>query len=309
MKLHPFFLGLAVLAAGCGSDAGPSGDRPVVVATTTQLGDLVRNVAGSGAEVHQILQANSDPHEYEPRPADSKAAAGAALVVRSGNGLDDWIGDVVQAAGGDPGEVVIAPAHTPHRVAGEEGEKFDPHWWHDPRNVESAVGAIRDALVDAAPQHEAAFRKNADAYLAKVRALDAGIASCMAQVPATERKLVTSHDAFGYFTERYGITVVGAVFPAQSTRAQPSARAIDELATLVRREHVKAIFPESSINPGVVQALAKETGARADFELYGDTLGPEDSPADTYVRMEAANADAMVRGFTGGARGCQIPGL
>ncbi len=309
MTLRALIAGAALLVAGCGSDAGTTGDRPVVVATTTQLGDLVRNVAGPNAEVHQILQPNSDPHEYEPRPSDSKAAAGAALVVRSGNGLDDWIGDVVQAAGGDPSEIVIAPAHTPHRVAGEEGEEFDPHWWHDPRNVESAVASIRDALVRVAPAHESAFRANADAYLAKVRALDAGIASCMDQVPMQERKLVTSHDAFGYFTARYGIRGVGAVFAAPATRAPPSARAVDELAELVRRERVKAIFPESSNNPGVVQALARETGARADFELYGDTLGPEDSRADTYLRMEAANADAMVRGFTGGARGCAIAGL
>jgi zinc/manganese transport system substrate-binding protein len=302
-------IGLAVVAGGCGGETGSTGDEPVVVATTTQLGDLVRNVAGSEADVHQILQANSDPHEYEPRPADSKAAAGAVLVVRSGNGLDDWIADVVQGAGGDPDQLVIAPDHTPHRVAGADGEELDPHWWHDPRNVEAAVAAIRDALVRAAPKRAAAFRSNADAYVAKVRALDAGIATCIDQVPPAERKLVTSHDAFGYFTARYGITVVGAVFPAQSTRAQPSAQAIDELRALVRREHVKAIFPESAINPGVVQALARDTGARADFELYGDALGPEDSPADTYLRMEATNADAMVRGFTGGARGCSIAGL
>ncbi len=300
-------IGLTALAAGCGGDVGSTGDRPVVVATTTQLGDLVRNVAGTDAEVHQILQANSDPHEYEPRPADSKAAAGAVLVVRSGNGLDDWIADVVQGAGGDPDQLVIAPDHTPHQVTGEEG--IDPHWWHDPRNVESAVTAIRDALVRSAPNGAAAFRANADGYLAKVRALDKGIAACIDQVPRPERKLVTSHDAFGYFTARYGITVVGAVFPAQSTHAQPSAQAIDELRALIRREHVKAIFPESAINPGVVQALARETGVQADFELYGDALGPEDSPADTYLRMEATNADAMVRGFTGGARGCSIAGL
>ena len=119
---------------------------------------------------------------------------------------------------------------------------------------------------------------------------------------AGERKLVTSHDAFGYFARRYGITVVGAVIPSQSTQAQPSAGQIAELAALVRREHVKAVFPESSMNPKLAEAIAAQTGARADYTLYGDTLGPAGSNGDTYLQMERANADAMVEGFTGGAQ-------
>ena len=105
---------------------------------------------------------------------------------------------------------------------------------------------------------------------------------------------MTSHDAFNYFTARYGITVVGAAIPSQSTQAQPSAGDVAELAALIRRERVKAIFPESSINPKLAETLARETGAKADYVLYGDTLGPAGSPADTYLKMEAANADAMV---------------
>jgi ABC-type Zn uptake system ZnuABC Zn-binding protein ZnuA len=131
----------------------------------------------------------------------------------------------------------------------------------------------------------------------------------MDAVPAPERKLVTSHDAFNYFAQRYGITVVGAVIPSQSTQAQPSAGAIAKLAALVRREHVKAVFPESSINPDLARTLAHETGARADLELYGDSLGPANSSGDTYLKMEAANADAMLKGFTGGKQGCTISGI
>jgi ABC-type Zn uptake system ZnuABC Zn-binding protein ZnuA len=166
------------------------------------------------------------------------------------------------------------------------------------------VRAIARALSRVDPRHARAYRANARAYAAKVRALDAGIARCMAAVPAPRRKLVTSHDAFGYFARRYGITVIGAVIPSQSTEAQPSAGALARLSALVRREHVTAVFPESSLNPKLARALARETGARAQYALYGDTLGAAGSRGATYLGMEAANAGAMVRGFTGSARGC-----
>ncbi len=317
---------LAAAVAGCGgsdqdpepsaqanaANSGPA--KPItVVATTTQLGDIVRQVGGAGVRVHQILQPNSDPHDYEPRPADVEQTAGAKLVVESGNNLDKWMEEVVQEAGGNPAVLTVAPEHTPYTVPGEssgpEASKFDPHWWHDPRNVESAVTAIRDALIEAEPAAKAALEQSADAYVAKLKTLDAGIQSCFDAVSPDQRKLVTSHDAFNYFAKRYGITVVGAVIPSQSTQAQPSAGQISKLAKLVREQGVKAVYPESSLNPKLAQAIAKQTGARADYTLYGDTLGPTGSSGDTYLRMEEANADAMVKGFTGGASGCTISGL
>src|SRR6201999_4558386 len=229
------------------------------------------------------------------------------------NSLDKWMGEVVGEAGGSPSVLMIAPEHTPYKVPGEssgpEASKYDPHWWHDPRNVESAVGAVRDALIKAEPGNEQALRRSADGYLAKIKTLDAGIQACFAKVPADQRKLVTSHDAFNYFAARYGITVVGAVIPSQSTQAQPSAGQISKLAKLVEQQGVKAVYPESSLNPKLARAIAKQTGARADYTLYGDTLGPAGSSGDTYLHMELANADAMVKGFTGGAAGCTVDGL
>ncbi len=133
-----------------------------------------------------------------------------------------------------------------------------------------------------------------------------GIHACLASVPAAQRKLVSDHDAFDYFAHRYGITVIGAVIPSQTTQAQASAADIADLVRVVRREHVRAIFPESSLSPKLAEQIARETGARADSTLYGDTLGPSDSRGATYLAMEEANADAMTRGFTGGARGCSI---
>jgi ABC-type Zn uptake system ZnuABC Zn-binding protein ZnuA len=296
----------AVLVAGCGSSSSSSADGAIkVVVTTTQLGDMVREVGGDAVDVHQILRANTDPHDYEPRPKDIQETADAKVVVTSGDGLDHWMGEVVDDAGGSP-EVLDAGAGRPIARPGEEGGA-DPHWWHDPRNVEYAVARIRDALAQAEPAKTAAIDRGATMYLNKVKAMDKGIAACFARVPAPQRKLVTDHDAFGYFAARYGLDVVGAVIPSQTTQAQPSAGDLAELVRTIRREDVKAIFPESSINPKLAKAIARETGATADHTLYGDTLGAPGSSGDTYIKMELANADAMVQGFTGGRQRCAPP--
>jgi len=303
----------ALLAGGCGTTKRAGSGKVAVVATTTQLGDVVRNVGGDAIAVTQILKPNSDPHDYEPRPSDVRASAGAAVVFESGDRLDGWMGRVVSEAGGSPSVVVLAPDHTPHRVAGErdgpEASRFDPHWWHDPRNVEAVVPVIRDALATANPGARATYERNAAAYLRKLRRLDRGIAACFAAVPPAQRKLVTDHDAFGYFAARYGIRVVGAVIPSQTTQAQPSAKGVAELARLVKAERVKAVFPESSVNAKLAKAIARETGASARYTLYGDTLGDAGSDGATYLTMELHNAASMVRGFTAGTRTCEVAGL
>jgi ABC-type Zn uptake system ZnuABC Zn-binding protein ZnuA len=304
-----------LLASGCGSGAAGSSSAPGavdVIVTTTQLGDVVRAVGGDAVNVHQILRPNTDPHNYEPRPNDIEATAGAKLVVTSGDRLDAWMADVVRNAGGAPTVLDAGagrPVGLPGQSSGPDASRFDAHWWHDPRNVEYAVKRIRDALAKADPKATARIDAGATSYLDKLGALDAGIATCMDKVPAAQRKLVTDHDAFNYFAKRYGIAVVGAVIPSQTTQAQPSAGDLAALTATIRREHVKAIFPESSINPKLADAIARETGASSNYTLYGDTLGPADSAGATYLTMEAANADAMVRGFTGDAQRCTIAGL
>ncbi len=306
------------LSAAASSSSG-DGEQLDVVATTTQIGDWVREVGGDAVSVEQILQPNTDPHEYEPRPSDVEAVAGAGLVFASGDGLDTWIEEVVADGGADAEVVDLAttvPIHLPgegHEHADEEGggheehdSEYDPHWWHDPRNAEAAVGEIERRLAVADPSRKGEFESNADAYLASLRKLDGGIAACIDSVPPGQRKLVTDHDAFGYFTNRYGIDVVGAIIPSQTTQAQPSGQDLSELVGLIESENVKAIFPESSLSPKVADAIARQTGASADYTLYGDSLGPADSDGATYLQMEQANADAVVRGFTGGSRGCKL---
>jgi ABC-type Zn uptake system ZnuABC Zn-binding protein ZnuA/ABC-type Mn2+/Zn2+ transport system permease subunit len=304
--------GLAVavlIATGCGSGSGAHDGQIEVVATTTQIADFVREVGGTAVAVDQILQPNTDPHEYEPRPSDVVGAAEAKLVFANGDGLDDWIDRIVSDSGSDAQVVdlgAIVPVRLPGESSGAEASKYDPHWWHDPRNAEFAVREIARRLAIADPKHKAEFTRNAGTYLAKLLFLDGEISRCMDSVPTSRRKLVTDHDAFGYFADRYGIEVVGAVIPSQTTQAQPSAKDLSALADLIEREHVEAIFPESSLSPKVAEAIANQTGASADYTLYGDTLGPSGSDGATYLQMEAANANSMVRGFTGGRRGCKL---
>jgi ABC-type Zn uptake system ZnuABC Zn-binding protein ZnuA len=257
--------------------------------------------------VHQILQPNTDPHEYEPRPADVERTAEARVVFENGDNLDHWMGKVISQAGGHPKVVDLGaavPVKLPGESSGPEASRFDPHWWHDPVDAEAAVEKIRDVLIAEDPKAKAGIERRAAAYIAALQRLRQRTRSCFATVPQAERKLVTDHDAFAYFARRYGITIVGAVIPSQTTQAQPSAGETAKLIELVRREHVKAVFPEKSVNARLAETVARGTGASSHYRLYGDTLGPNGSTGATYLRMEAANANELIRGFTDGARGC-----
>jgi ABC-type Zn uptake system ZnuABC Zn-binding protein ZnuA len=312
LAVAPAVAALVALLGGCAQVGGSSGDRLPVVATTTQIADFARNVGGDQVDVHQILQPNTDPHEYEPRPSDVTATASAKLVLENGDNLDSWIDKVVSESGTDARVVDLGarvPVKVPGETSGPEASRYDPHWWHDPVNATAAVREIRDAMIAADPSQRKRFETNARAYLERLRKLDAGIKRCFAAVPPNRRKLVTDHDAFNYFAKRYEIQVIGAIIPSQTTQAQASAGDISRLADEIRRQHVRAVFPESSINPDVARALARQTGAISDLTLYGDTLGPAGSDGATYLGMEEANADAMVQGFTGGQRGCRIAGI
>jgi ABC-type Zn uptake system ZnuABC Zn-binding protein ZnuA/ABC-type Mn2+/Zn2+ transport system permease subunit len=301
---------LALAATGCArsSASGPGLD---VVATTTQIGDWARIVGGPQVDVHQLLQPNTDPHEYEPRPSDVTATAAARVVLENGDGLDRWMAKVISQAGGSP-RVVVLGDHVPVRLPGEssgaEASRTDPHWWHDPRDADAAVRQIGRALSSADPGHARLYRRRAARYETMLATLDRDIARCIDQLAPSQRLLVTDHDAFGYFAGRYGLQVVGAVIPSQTTEAEPSAGDTAALIDLIRREHVHAVFPESSINPDLAEAVARETGASSNETLYGDTLGPKGSAGATYLGMERANAQAMVRGLSGGTRSCAVGG-
>jgi zinc/manganese transport system substrate-binding protein len=287
----------AVLVVGCGDDSG-SGDGRTVVATTTQVADLVREVGGDRVSVDGMLRPGGDPHDYEPRPSDVAAVARAGLVFRSGGEVDEWLGDVIDSAGGDA-EVVSL-------IDSVERLGDDPHWWQDPRNAERAVETIRARLSELDPGGRAAYRRNARRLERELRRLDRGIAACVARVPAAKRKIVTTHDSLGYLARRYGIDVVGAVLPSLSTQAQASAGDVQRLVEQIRREHVEAVFPESSVNPDIERAIAREAGAEIGEPLYADSLGAEGTAGETYAGALAADARALVRGMSSGRVDCRL---
>jgi len=296
---------LAALAvAGCGGAGSPApGAALTVTATTTQVADLARQVGGPRVQVLQVLQPNSDPHEYEVRPSDVKAIASSQLVLASGGDVDAWLGDATDAAGGDA--TVVRLIDHVDRLAGADGGRVDPHWWQDPRNGVRAVAAARDALAAADPRGAAGYRRRAAAYGRRLQRLDRAIAACWARVPRARRRLVTTHDALGYYAQRYGIAVVGAVIPSLSTAGSPSAGQLAQLVDAIHRERVKAIFAESSVNSKVEQAIAHETGAVVGKPLWADSLGPAGSDGATYLGSLASNTRALVGGVTGGSVRCR----
>jgi ABC-type Zn uptake system ZnuABC Zn-binding protein ZnuA len=292
-----------LVGAGCGDDdTGADSAEVTAVATTTQVTDLVRNVGGDRVTVDGILPANADPHEYEPRPSDAAALADADVVFKSGGDLDEWLDEVVDSAGGDATEVTLIDS-----VKTIEGDgETDPHWWQNPRNTILAVEAIRDALAQADPAGSDGYQRRAAAYISKLRALHTGIQSCMDQVPADKRKLVTTHDALGYFADRYGVEVIGAVIPSLSTQAQPSAKDVQQLVDQIKQEGVEAIFPEAGISKKLERAISREAGADVGGQLWADTLGPEGSSGATYIEAMRANAKTLADGMSGGSVSCSF---
>ena len=281
----------ATLSA-CG-DGGASGGAPTVVATTTQGADLAHQVAGDRAHVSSLLKPNSDPHTYEPRAGDVKALARADLVVRSGGEIDDWL-EEAQAGAGSDAPVVTLGEHT----------SKEPHWWQDPRAALRAVPLLRDALSRADPAGKAQYTANADRYLGALRRIDRTIARCIATIPAAKRKLVTTHDALGAYAHRYGLVVIATVIPSRSTRGQASAGETAALVRTIRREHVPAVFAESSVRSDVEHAIAREAGARVAPALWADSLGPKGSSGQTYIGSMEANTHTIAAALGGDLERC-----
>ena len=271
--------------------AKPPPGTIVVVATTTQMQDLVRNVGGARVHVVGILRPNVDPHDFEPTPSVVVSLADAKLVVESGVGLDAWADQLVEDAG-TSAPVFDASAGLRIRRATRTGGATR-------HLVEQAATSLARRLGQVDPGHAAAYARNGARYVRQVARMDAANRRLIATVPPAERKLVTNHDAFDYLAAHYGIRVVGSVIPALSTAAQPSAQDVADLIDRIRAEHVHAVFTESSLDPALERQIASEAGARVYADLYGDTLGPPGSPGATYLGMERWNVRAMVAGFLG----------
>jgi ABC-type Zn uptake system ZnuABC Zn-binding protein ZnuA len=274
-----------VLAAGRSMGA----ERPKVMATTVQITALTTAVAGNLIELKGIIPAGVDPHEFEPVASDLVALEGATLVLRHGIGLDDWLDRTLKA--GKRATIVTVTRGVRLQKGEEDGKMVDdPHVWHDPANVKKMVDNIVAALDRVDPSHKAAYDANAAAYKKRLDEARAQVQAILNEIPPGGRKLVTNHDALGYFAKAFGLKIVGAVIPSVSTQAEPSAGETAKLLGTIRREKVKAIFAESNVNPKLAETLAKEAGVKIVEDLYGDSLGPPGSGAETVEGMWLANA-------------------
>lgn len=287
------------MMAGCSSSQdtptpmSPTGGPLIVVATTTQIRSMAEALVRSGDNVRSILPPGVDAHDFEPKPSDVQTISESALVLKNGAGLDDWVDKLITNAGGERPLVVVSEGVQIHK--GDKGEPGgDPHIWFDVTNAMTMTRNIRDALIKIDPPNSETYKSNADNHLNKLAELDKYIMDKVANVPSDKRKIVTNHDAFGYFIRRYGLTYVGSIIPSMSTDAQPSASDVAELIQKIEYEHVKAIFLESSINPDLAKQIGNDAGVKVVDTLYGDSLGEAGTPGATYESMMRYNTDTIV---------------
>jgi zinc/manganese transport system substrate-binding protein len=278
------FIGLVLMAAVQPCDAQ---DRLNVVASFSILGDFVRTVGGERVSVTTLVGPNGDVHVYTPASADAKKIADAKLVVVNGLGLEGWLPRLVQSAGSKAQITVATNGIAPLKI----GSDADPHAWQSVANAKIYVANIRDALVAADPADAATFRANAESYLAGLDALDREVRQAVAQIPENRRKVISTHDAFGYFAAAYGIEFIAPL--GVSTESEASARDIAGIITQIRRSRIPAVFLENISDSRLIQRIAAETGARIGGTLYSDSLTGEKGDAPTYIAMVRHNIKAL----------------
>ncbi len=289
-------LSIAAMACGDDEDMGDSGNsRLKVVATTVQITALTQEVGGDLIELHGIIPAGTDSHEFEPTAGDLRAIEEADVILKNGIGLDDWIDDTLGASEAEPvtvtaGIETIEGGLADHEEEAEDEHTQDPHVWQDPANAQIMVDNIAATLSDADPENADAYEANAEAYNTTLEETRNEVQAIIDEISREDRKLVTNHDAFGYFASAFSLEVVGAVIPSLTTGAEASAEDTAALLETIERENVKAIFAESSVNSGLARTLADDANVTIVDDLYGDSLGEQGSGAETVHGMLLANA-------------------
>lgn len=286
----PVILCMAIAASSAGS--GSAGDKPMVVATFSVLGDMVANVAGDHVELAAIVGADGDTELYQPTLADSRMVARARIVFM--NDLNDefepWLEPLLKQAGFGGAKVVVSrgvktlTAAEEHAISGKElAPAIDQHAWMDPKNGVVYVKNIAEALARNDPVNAPDYRARAAAYIKDLQAVDAWARTEMATVPAAKRRIISSHDAFEYLAKAYNITLISIY--GWTNKREPSAAEVSRLAQQVEQEQVRALFLDSITDPRVMERVATETGAAIGGTLYGDALSRPGGEADTYIRM------------------------
>ncbi|MGN8543665.1 metal ABC transporter substrate-binding protein [Bradyrhizobium sp. 13971] len=277
-------IGLALLLA---SGPARAAERINVVASFSILADMVRNVGGNNVDVKALVGPDGDAHVYAPTPADARKVADAKLVVINGLGFEGWMPRLLQASGSKALVAVATKGIMPRKMGGHD----DPHAWQSVANAKIYVVNIRDGLIAAAPDQAAIFKANADAYLTKLEALDREVHEAVAKVPEARRKVISTHGAFGYFADAYGVTFFSPL--SVSTDSEPSARDIAAIIAQIKLAKIPAVFLENISDPRLIERIAAETGARVGGTLYSDGLTAEKGDAPTYIDMVRHNIKAL----------------
>jgi zinc/manganese transport system substrate-binding protein len=258
-----------------------------VVTSFSILGDFVKNVGGERASVTTLVGPDGDVHVYTPAPADAKKVADAKLLVINGLGLEGWLPRLLQASGSKAPIIVATQGVAPLKI----GSDADPHAWQSVANAKIYVANIRDALAAADPADAAIFRANAERYLALLDTLDGEVREAVAQIPQARRKVISTHDAFGYFATAYGIEFIAPL--GVSTESEASARDIAGIITQIKTLRIPAVFLENISDPRLMRRIATETGTRIGGTLYSDSLTGEKGDAPTYIDMVRHNIKAL----------------
>jgi len=288
------FSSAALLAPGRTLAASGRNSSPLkVVASFSILADLLRNVGGDLIEISTLVGPNADAHVFEPSPADALRLAHADLVVVNGLGFEGWLDRLVQASG-YRGPVVIASIGVDVRTSGSTP---DPHAWQDLSHARRYVRNVRDALVRARPSDARQFNERAARYTDRLSALDAKVRLSFDSIPKGARRVITSHDAFGYFGAAYGIDFLAP--HGMSTQGEASAASVARLVKQIRQEGVRALFVENITDSRLIEQIAREGGAVVGGRLYSDALSPPGTEADTYLKLFAHNASAIAASLKG----------
>ncbi len=259
-----------------------------MLAAETWLADIAQNVTGQRVHVDSLLPPGVDPHEYQPAPQDAIKIAQANVLIVNGLGYETWLTKSLQDSRGSQTVVTATQGIMP------TGDPPDPHMWMNPLNAVHYVVNIRDALSQADPAGKETYAANAEAYIAKLKQLDASIKSDVAQVSPEKRLLVTNHDALGTFAQAYGFQIVGAVIPSVTNEASPSAQQLGALIDTIKRTKAPAVFLDVSENRNLADQIASSTGAKVVTGLYVETLSAPGGPAATYLDMLSHDAQVIV---------------
>jgi zinc/manganese transport system substrate-binding protein len=281
-----------VVSATLSPGSGAASAKPLTaVASFSILADVVKEVGGKAVEVKSLVQPNGDPHQFEPSPDDAKTLKAADVAFISGEGLEGWFEKLAGAAG-YKGKPVVASAGIKTFEMEEDGKTVtDPHVWNSARNVIVWVNNIEKALAAADPADKAEFKANADRYIKELKDLDAYAHAKIEAAPENKRKILTSHDALGYFGKEYGLALLSPL--GISTEKEASAADVGALINQIKQEQVKVYFIENSNDPRLVKQIADATGAQPGGELYVESLSPADGPAPTYAKMFRYNVDQI----------------